>query len=256
MPESLSRPPWANSKACRAWLKQRYPLGDASLGSPLYRYMQEAWEHESYNMGAGLNFGGMADMLCWRELIRWQREHPGLTIHYSWTREKLYPDFGEPTRVLRPDPHDLPRPGHSTNWVDSTEPKWTNVKASRMWLEQCYPLGSSGLGSPLLRYMRVRYVTKDSTSSPITYLGSMLTDNEWQRFLSQCPDSDCHRQHGHPDNILYPEYSGENPDAMDVDSDNFKHQTPISPNTTPLAQPSKKRNNEEVEDEQQARPLA
>ena len=256
MSESLSTPPWANSKACRAWLEQRYPLDDASLGSPLYRYMQEAWEHKSYSMGAGLDFVTMGDMLSWEELIRWQREHPDLTIRYSWTREKLYPDFGEPTTVPRPGPRDSSRPGHKTNWVDSTEPKWTDVNASRMWLEQCYPLGSFGLGSPLLRYMRACHATKDSTSSPITYLGSMLTDNEWQRFLSDCPDKDRHRQHGHPDNILYPEYGEESPDAIDVDSDSLRHQTPISSNTTPMAQPSKKRNNEEVEDEQQARPLS
>ena len=206
-------------------------------------------------MGPGMSFMGMGMMLSWEELMRWQEEHPDFAICYSRAEEKLYPDFGEPTRVPRPGPPDSPPPRRRTNWVDSTEPKWTDVKASRMWLEQCYPLGSSGLGSPLLRYMRACYASQDSTSSPTTYLGSMLTDNEWQRFLSHCPDSIPHRQFGHADNILYPEYGEESQDAMDVDSDNIRHQTPISSNTTPQAQSSKKRNNEEVGDEQQARPL-
>lgn len=67
MPESLSRSTWANSKACGAWLEHRYPLGDASLGSPLYRYMRVAWEHESYNIGTGLNLVAIGDTLSFGE---------------------------------------------------------------------------------------------------------------------------------------------------------------------------------------------
>ena len=253
MSESLSRPPWADSKACRAWLEQRYPLGDASLESPLYRYMQEAREHASKKMGAGLDFAAMGDMLSWGEVMRWQGEYHDLTISYSSTREKLYPGFGESTR---PGPRELPRLEQRTTGADSTEPKWIDVKSSRLWLERSYPLGSSGLGSPLLQYMRACHAAKNSTSSSMTYLGSMLTNNEWQSFLSHCPDSDGHRQHGHPDNILYPEYGEEGADAMDIDSDSLRRQSPNSSNTTPLAQPPKKRNIEEVEDEQQARPLS
>ena len=248
MPESQSTPPWADSQASRAWLENRYSLGDASLGSPLYRYMQETWESESYNMEAGMSFVGMGEMLSWEELVRWQREHPQLTIPYSWTREKLYPDFGEPTNIPRPDIPASLQPGRRTAYeAESREPKWTDVEASKNWLEQSYPMGSSALESPLLRYTRACHASKDSNSSPVAYLGSMLTEFEWKRFLSHCPDSIRYRQHGHPNNILYPEYDGESPDAMDVDSDDRGRPT------TSLATSSRKRSIEEAEYEQHAR---
>lgn len=252
-PRHFSRPPWGDSKACRAWLEQRFPLGDASLGSPLYQYMEAVYESENHSSGVGMDFVGMGDLLSWEEFVRWVNRHPQMTASFAQNREKLYPGFGEPTHVRRPWTVPPPPPGRITDaGVDSTQPDWTDVKASRMWLEQCYPLGSSALGSPLLRYMRACHATQDSTSSPATYLGSMLTNNEWNRFLSHCPGSDRQRQHGHPDNILYPEYDEENPDAMDVDSDGFRHRKSASQGKTALAPPLRKRSFAEVDDEQPA----
>lgn len=55
MPGAQSRPPWADSKASGAWLEQRYPLGDASLGSPLYRYIRDVYyKPKSNNPGTSL----------------------------------------------------------------------------------------------------------------------------------------------------------------------------------------------------------
>lgn len=153
MPRMRSRPPWGDSKACRAWLEQRFPLGDASLGSPLYQYMEAVFESESYLFGVGKDFLGMGELLSWEELVRWGNRHPQMTTSFAQNREKLYPDIGEPTHMRRPWAEPPPHPGRITDaGVDTTEPDWTDVKASRMWLEQCYPLGSSALGSPLLRY--------------------------------------------------------------------------------------------------------
>lgn len=185
--------------------------------------------------------------------MRWIHRHPRLTFVFAPNREKLYPDYGKPTNKPRPWTEPPPPRIRITDaGVDSTEPDWTDIKASRTWLEQCYPLGSSALGSPLLRYMRACHAIQDSTASPATYLGSMLTKNEWNRFLSHCPGSDRQRQHSHPDNILYPEYGEENPDAMDVDSDSFTSRTPPSQSKTALAPSLKKRSFAEVEVEQPA----
>lgn len=215
--------------------------------------MEAVYESEDYLFGVGKAFLGMSELLSGGEFVRWVHRHPQITTSLARNREHLYPDFGEPTHIQRPWTEPPPRPGRITDaGVDSTEPDWTDVKASRIWLEQCYPLGSSALGSPLLRYMRACHAIQDSTSSPATYLGSMLTKNEWNRFLSHCPGSDRQRQHGHPDNILYPEYDEENPDTMDVDSDGFRHRKLASQSKTALAPSLRKRSFAEVEDEQPA----
>ena len=38
--ERVQEPEWSDKNAFRTWLEQRYPLGPASMGSPLYQYMQ------------------------------------------------------------------------------------------------------------------------------------------------------------------------------------------------------------------------
>ena len=173
---------------------------------------------------------------------------PFSNTHYV---EKLYPEFGEPTNLPRPTTLESLRARRRMEWESvNIEPNWTDVEASRTWLERCYPLGSSALGSPLLGYMRACHALQDLTSISPAHLGSILTNSEWKSFLGQCPDSNRHRHHVGPDNILCPEFDEESPDATDIDSNDLIRQNSASPCKTPLTQPSRKRAIQELEPEQ------
>lgn len=67
------------------------------------------------------------------------------------------------------------------------EPDWTNIEASRAWLEERYPLlDDASTGSPLFRYMKA--CVKDPNHmrgrAPM-YLGSMLSFNEMMRYSGE-----------------------------------------------------------------------
>lgn len=204
MPERQSGFPWGNSDAARAWLEQRYPLGDASLGSPLYRHMLDVWE-----LDHGRDIKSLAMKLTWEELHRWISVYPDFAFTYAFTEEKLYPNFGEPTHLPRPLTPPWIRPPRKTDRrPHREEPKWTDMEASRIWLEERYPLDlvRPALGSPLFRYMKGCYESRNPLCSPLEHLGSMLTSGEWEKFVRHCPNAARQRHHTYLDNILYPEY--------------------------------------------------
>ena len=181
-----AEPDWTDIQTSKAWLEERYPLlDDAGFGSPLFRYMKDCVKDPKVWRGRAPTF--LASMLSFLEMMRFTGE-TSLTVGSDPKQEKLYPDYGYPRQEYAP------------------EPDWTDIKASKAWLEQRYPLGRSKLGSPLLRYMRTCYAYRDSRCSPMEHLGSMLTEDEWNWFSRDCPASDRQRHHGDPDNVLYPEY--------------------------------------------------
>ena len=177
-------PDWTNIETSKAWLEERYPLlGNAAFGSPLFRYMKDP------NVWRGRAPAFLASMLSFQEMMRYSGETTHF-VEFDPKQEKLYPDYG----------YGYPRHEHAS------EPDWTDIKASKLWLEQRYPLGYSELGSPLFRYMNTSYASGGSKCSPMKYLGSMLTEDEWKRFSRYRPASDSQRLHGDPDHVLYPEY--------------------------------------------------
>lgn len=179
-----AEPDWTDLETSKAWLEERYPLlDDAAFGSPLFRYMKDP------KVWRGRAPAFLASMLSFQEMMRYSGE----TTHFVESdpkQEKLYPEYE----------YGYPRHEHYP------EPDWTDIKASKVWLEQRHPLGHSELGSPLLRYMNTSYASGDSRCSPMNYLGSMLTEDEWKRFLRYRPASDLQRHHGDPNHVLYPEY--------------------------------------------------
>lgn len=139
--------------------------------------------------------------------MRFTTKCPDFSFSYSFTREKLYPDIGEPSHLPRPQTPPGMRPGRRTDEGPVRgETNWNDFEASRMWLEQQYPLEPIALGSPLLRYMKACCESRDSTSVPMTQFVSMLTNNELELFLRHYPDSAGRRRYSRPDSILYPEY--------------------------------------------------
>lgn len=182
-----AEPSWTDIEASKAWLEERYPLlDDASLGSPLFRYMRACVKDPNHMEGRAPIF--LASMLSFHESIRYLGE-TGLTVGFDPKQEKLYPDYGFLNQDCVP------------------EPNWSDEDASRAWLEQLYPLGPASLGSPLYRYMQACRESRHQMCSPMTHLGSMLTDSEWTKFCTDYPNSARHRRRDKPDLIvLYPEY--------------------------------------------------
>lgn len=180
-----AEPDWSDTETSKAWLEERYPLlDDTTLGSPLFRYIKNCVKDPKAWRGSKPMF--LASMLAFYEMWRFSGE-TGLGVASDLTGEILYPDYGWPR-------------------LGGPEPEWTDIEASRVWLEQRHPLGSSERGSPLFQYMKTCYASGDSRGSPMKHLGSMLTEDEWTRFLRHCPIPDNQRHHGEPDNVLYPEY--------------------------------------------------
>ena len=179
-----AEPDWTDIETSKAWLEERYPLlDDAAFGSPLFRYMKDP------TVWRGRAPAFLASMLSFHEMMRFSGETTHF-VEFDQKQEKLYPEYG----------YGYPRHEHAP------EPDWTDIKASKAWLEQRYPLGHSELSSPLLRYMNASYASGDSRCSPMKYLGSMLTEDEWKRFSRYRPASDGQRHHSDPDYVLYPEY--------------------------------------------------
>ena len=222
-----AEPDWTDIEASKAWLEERYPLlADVSLGSPLFRYMKACIEDGKRMRRGPLTF--FASRLALFEALRYSGE-TDFEITFDPKIEKLYPGYG------------------------FREPIWGNKDAAKVWLEQRYPLGDASRGSPLYQYMQDVYGSKSNGSGlSFVSLGEMLTDSEWKRFLSHCPDSDRRRQHVHSDKILYPQYDTETPGAMDIDSDDFNRQESASPSEELLAYDSKKRSIDKMDDEQPA----
>lgn len=217
-----AEPDWNNTEISKAWLEERYPLlDDAMLGSPLFRYIKECVKDPKVWRGRAPTF--LASMLAFYEMMRFSGE-TRLGVAADPTREILYPDYGWP-RLRGP------------------EPEWTDIEASRLRLEQRHPLGRSERGSPLFQHMRTCYAAGDSRGSPMKHLGSMLTENEWMRFLRHCPIPDRQRHHGDHDNVLYPEYD-ERMWSDEYSVLKVENGRPLSspdwPRTTSLAQPAAK----------------
>ena len=182
-----AEPEWTDFEASKVWLEERYPLlPDTSLGSPLFRYMKSCVKDSNHIRGTVPTF--LASMLSFHESVRYSKE-TNLTVGFDPKQEKLYPDYGFPDQDHAP------------------EPDWSDMHASRTWLEQRYPLGRSLIGSPLFRYMQACRESRHPMSSPTTSLGLMLSNSEWQRFCRDYPNSARHRHPKKPDPIvLYSEY--------------------------------------------------
>lgn len=179
-----AEPDWTDVEASKAWLEERYPLlDDASLGSPLFRYMKACVEGSNHMRGRIPMF--LASMLSLNETMRYFGE-TNITVGFDPKQETLYPDSGFPDQESVP------------------EPDWSDRDASRTWLEQLYPVGRPAIGSPLYRYMLSCRESRHPMSSPITRLGSMLTNSEWRRFCGAYPNSS---DRDEPKRFsMYPEY--------------------------------------------------
>ncbi|MCJ1450309.1 hypothetical protein MMC28_000639 [Mycoblastus sanguinarius] len=78
-------PEWETADEARQWLEERFPLGDKSLGSPLYQYLAEA-------AAKGVPTMYLGAMLSASEAKRRWREYPRLTQLYPNDIEPFYPD--------------------------------------------------------------------------------------------------------------------------------------------------------------------
>ena len=183
-------PDWADFESIRPWLEKRHPvLVDAAFGSPLFRYMREHARDPSYVYASKAI--RIASMLSFHEAVRFSEE-TGIVVGFDTSQEKLYPDYGIP------------------NPVPVSEPDWGDLDASRLWLQiqLRYDYGPLSIGSPLYRYMQACQESRHPMSSPTTRLGSMLTIQEWEKFLKAYPSCGHRRFWDTPYLIvLYPEFN-------------------------------------------------
>lgn len=182
-----AEPNWSNHETSKAWLEERYPLlDDVSLGSPLFQYMKACVKDPNRTRGSAPICLGT--MLSFNESMRYWRE-TNIAVGYDPKHERLYPGYGIPDQDRAP------------------EPIWSDIDASRTWLEQRYALDRAAMGSPLYQYMQACRESRHPMSSPTTELGTMLTKSEWGRFCRGYPDTARHHDGAKPNPIvLYPEY--------------------------------------------------
>ena len=91
------KPVWGNKDAAKVWLEQRYPLDDASRGSPLYQYMQDVYGSKSND--AGLSFVSLGEMLTdseWKRFLSHCHDSDRHRQHVH-SDKILYPQYDEET---------------------------------------------------------------------------------------------------------------------------------------------------------------
>ena len=107
--DRVQEPNWSDKDASRTWLEQRYPLGPASIGSPLYQYMQECKEFRYFGHSSATNLGRMLTNSEWE---RFCLPGPNSTRHRHRGNPNpavLYPEYD--SRVWpAPGPQPTDRP--------------------------------------------------------------------------------------------------------------------------------------------------
>lgn len=92
-PDRVQEPNWKDKSASRAWLERTYPLGPASMGSPLYQYMQECHENRYLGNSPTTSLGLM---LTNSELERFCMAFPNSARHRPRDEPQpivLYPEY-------------------------------------------------------------------------------------------------------------------------------------------------------------------
>ena len=91
--DRVQEPNWNDKDASGAWLERTYPLGPASIGSPLYQYMQESHENRCLGNSSTTSLGLM---LTNSELKRFCMAFPNSASHRPSDEPQpivLYPEY-------------------------------------------------------------------------------------------------------------------------------------------------------------------